>query len=80
MLERICSPLDQSLGSLRFAPFAKVGNADARRRRRSRQSSGSNPSASITVTRCPARTASMALTMPTAPNPMTVACWRASFS
>ena len=54
-------------------------NADARRRRRSDQSSGSTPSASITVTRCPARTASMALTMPTAPNPMTVTCWRASF-
>jgi hypothetical protein len=32
-------------------------NADARRRRRSDQSSGSNPSASITVTRCPSRTA-----------------------
>src|SRR6266849_2077694 len=30
-------------------------NADARRRRRSDQSSGSNPSASITVTRCPSR-------------------------
>jgi hypothetical protein len=32
------------------------------------KASGSNPSASITVTRCPSRTASMVLTMPTAPN------------
>jgi hypothetical protein len=39
------------------------------------KASGSNPSASITVTRCPLRTASMALTLPTAPNPMTVTCW-----
>jgi hypothetical protein len=44
------------------------------------KASGSNPSASITVTRCPSQTASMALTMPTAPNPMTVTCWRASLS
>jgi hypothetical protein len=29
--------------------------------------------------RCPSRTASMALTLPTAPNRMTVTCWRASF-
>jgi hypothetical protein len=39
------------------------------------KASGSNPSASITVTRCPSRTTSMALTMPTAPNPMTVTRW-----
>jgi len=43
------------------------------------KASGSNPSASITVTRCPSRSASMALTMTTAPNPMTVTCWCASF-
>jgi hypothetical protein len=43
------------------------------------KSFGSNPSASITVTRCPSRTASMALTLPTAPNPMTVTRSRTSF-
>ena len=65
------------------APFGSLHspglNADAGGVGDQTKASDSNPSASITVTRCPSRTASMPLTMLTAPNPMTVTCWRASF-
>ena len=80
VLERICSPLDSALRRLSPVRFIRQGLTpmlgDVGDQTKA---SDLNPSASIAVTRCPSRTASMPLTMLTAPNPMTVTCWRASF-